>query len=104
MLKREIGISHHHALPARLLESDRICCRDPSLLLCSNGPQRSFYCSERAFAASRRLHSVHDEEKPFELELAWICDESSKQFRLVPADLAAEAERQAKAALADSDM
>ena len=53
-----------------------------------------FWCS---------LHTVHDEEKPFELELAWICDESKKEFKRVPADLAAEAEQQAKAAL-DEDM
>lgn len=52
----------------------------------------------------RSLHSVHDEEKPFELELAWICDGSGREFKHVPADLAAAAERQAKAALADSDM
>ena len=50
------------------------------------------------------LHSVHDEEKPFELELAWICDASEKEFRRVPKDIAAEAERQAKAALQESDM
>ncbi len=46
---------------------------------------------------------MHDEEKPFELELAWICDESKKEFKRVPADLAAEAEQQAKAAM-DEDM
>ena len=52
----------------------------------------------------RSLHSVHDEEKPFEMELAWICDASGREFKCVPAELAAAAERQAKAALADSDM
>ena len=46
---------------------------------------------------------MHDEEKPFEMELAWICDESGKEFKKVPADLAAEAAQQAKAAL-DDDM
>jgi len=47
---------------------------------------------------------VHDEEKPFEMELAWICEASGREFRRVPAELAAAAERQAKASLADSDM
>ena len=54
--------------------------------------------------AARSLHSVHDEEKPFEMELAWICEASGREFRRVPAELAAAAERQAKASLADSDM
>ena len=50
-----------------------------------------------------RLHTVHDEEKPFELEMAWICDESKKQFVKVPAELLAEADKAAKDAL-NSDM
>ena len=50
-----------------------------------------------------RLHTVHDEEKPFELEMAWICDDSKKQFVKVPADLLAEADKAAKDAL-NSDM
>ena len=59
--------------------------------------------SDAAFLACS-LHSVHDEEKAFEMELAWICDASGREFKRVPAELAAAAERQAKAALADSDM
>lgn len=50
-----------------------------------------------------RLHTVHDEEKPFEIEMAWICDDSKKQFVKVPADLVAEADKAAKDAL-NSDM
>ena len=38
------------------------------------------------------------------MELSWICPASDNEFRRVPADLSAEAERAAKAALADSDM
>ena len=45
------------------------------------------------------LHTVHDEEKPFELEMAWICDDSKKQFVKVPADLLQEADKAAKDAL-----
>lgn len=51
-----------------------------------------------------RLHSVHDEEKPFELELAWICDESKRLFQHVPEDIAAEAEKAAKEAIEAADM
>ena len=50
------------------------------------------------------LHSVHDEDKPFELELAWICEASGRRFQRVPADMAAAAEAAAKSALEDSDM
>ncbi len=61
-------------------------------------------CANYGRAVACSLHSVHDEEKPFEMELSWICPDSDNEFRRVPADLAAEAERAAKAALADSDM
>jgi len=60
-----------------------------------------FEFSNAACACS--LHTVHDEEKPFELEMAWICDESKKQFVKVPADLLQEADKAAKDAL-NSDM
>lgn len=52
----------------------------------------------------RSLHQVHDEEKGFELELAWICEESGRQFQRVPQQLAEEAEAAAKAALEAEDM
>lgn len=54
--------------------------------------------------ASCSLYSVHDEEKPFELEVAWICDASDREFRRVPADIVEAAEQQAKASLEESDM
>ena len=47
---------------------------------------------------------MHDDEKHFEMELSWICPASDNEFRRVPAELVAEAELSAKAALADSDM
>lgn len=50
------------------------------------------------------LHQVHDEEKGFEMELAWVCDESNKQFQRVPNELLEEAERAAKLALEAEDM
>jgi len=36
--------------------------------------------------------------------LAWVCDESERQFQRVPADLAAAAEQAAKDALEAEDM
>ena len=54
--------------------------------------------------ASDRLHTVHEEEKPFEIELSWICEASNGEFRRVPGDIVAEADRLAKAAMEDSDM
>lgn len=52
----------------------------------------------------KSLHSVHEGEKPFELELSWICDANGRKFERVPADKVAVAEAEAKAALAESDM
>lgn len=59
---------------------------------------------EAVVAVAKILHRVHDEEKPFEMELAWICDESRGEFCKVPEDLAASAEAEAKAALESEDM
>lgn len=61
-------------------------------------------CREGIQAAAKILHQVHDEEKGFELELAWICDESERLFQRVPQDLAEEAERLAKEAIEAEDM
>ena len=61
-------------------------------------------CQLLPSALLRSLHSVHDEEKPFELELSWVCEETNNEFSRVPADLVKEATDAAKAALADSDM
>lgn len=52
----------------------------------------------------RSLHSVHDEEKPFELELAWVCEDSKGLFQHVPEAIAAEAEKAAKEAIEAADM
>ena len=50
------------------------------------------------------LHGVRDEEKPFILELAWICEASNWQFQHVPAEIAEAAEKQAKEALEAAEM
>lgn len=60
-------------------------------------------CKAAVKEIAKILHTVHDEEKPFEIEMAWICDDSKKQFVKVPADLVAEADKAAKDAL-NSDM
>ena len=51
------------------------------------------------------IYSCHDEvkDKEFELELSWVCEESNKQFQLVPKDIKEEAEAYAKAALDEMD-
>jgi 20S proteasome subunit alpha 7 len=47
------------------------------------------------------IHQVHDDnkDKDFELEMTWICTESNGKHVPVPADLLAEAEVKARAAL-----
>jgi len=46
------------------------------------------------------LYSQHDasKDKPLELELSWVCEESGRMHQPVPPELAAEAEAAAKAA------
>ncbi|KAK9828499.1 hypothetical protein WJX72_000385 [[Myrmecia] bisecta] len=61
-------------------------------------------CRQGVLEIAKILHNVHDEEKPFEMELAWICDESNREFQRVPADMVTEANTKAKAAKDDSDM
>jgi len=50
------------------------------------------------------IYTVHDEvkDKEFELELSWICPESGFQHQMVPKEIAAEAEKFAKAALEET--
>eukprot|EP00898_Chlorokybus_atmophyticus_P004714 jgi/Chlat1/5243/Chrsp33S05087 len=60
-------------------------------------------CREGVMAVAKIIYSAHDEakDKAFELELSWICDESGREHKRVPAELAAEAERLAKASMED---
>jgi len=50
------------------------------------------------------IYTIHDDvkDKEFELELSWICAESKFEHHLVPADVLAEAEKYAKAALEEN--
>jgi 20S proteasome subunit alpha 7 len=59
------------------------------------------YGSEPLTLTPRSIHLVHDDnqDKAFELEMTWVCEESGMKHAAVPADLLAEAEEKAKAAL-----
>jgi len=56
---------------------------------------------EGVIEVARIVHLVHDDnkDKDFELEMTWICKESGGKHVVVPADLLAEAEAKARAAL-----
>ena len=55
---------------------------------------------QAVFEIAKILYSQHDpgKDKPIELDLSWVCDESGRQHQLVPPELKAEAEAAAKAA------
>ncbi|GBF90613.1 proteasome subunit alpha type-3 [Raphidocelis subcapitata] len=62
-------------------------------------------CREAVVEAAKILHKVHEEDgKPFEIEMSWICDDSGRVHQRVPAEVLAEAEAAAKAAMEESDM
>ncbi|KND02309.1 proteasome core particle subunit alpha 7 [Spizellomyces punctatus DAOM BR117] len=63
-------------------------------------------CREAVKEAARIIYTVHDDvkDKDFELELSWVCEESKGRHEFVPKEIAAEAERAAKASLQDEDM
>lgn len=59
-------------------------------------------CRDGVREMARILHACHAEakdSKDFEVELSWICAESGMMHQLVPDELVAAAEEQAKAAL-----
>ena len=55
---------------------------------------------EAVTEAAKVIYTQHDpaKDKPIELEISWVCDESNRMHQLVPAALHAEAESAAKAA------
>ena len=92
-----------HCLEAALRCQAHIRCKVAG---CASYPQMS-ECFERLLTTCmlpHSLHSVHDEEKPFELEVSWICDATDRVFQRVPEDVLRAAEVAAKAALEESDM
>ncbi|CAG9464694.1 unnamed protein product [Pedinophyceae sp. YPF-701] len=60
-------------------------------------------CREAVAEIAKMMYKLRDDEKPFELEMGWVSDESGRKFVRVPADLVAQAESGAKAAM-ESDM
>merc|ERR1712087_137723 len=57
-------------------------------------------CRAAVVEVAKILYSQHDpaKDKPLEIELSWVCDETKRLHQLVPAALKAEAEATAKAA------
>ena len=55
--------------------------------------------SSLPLSLSRSLHNVHDEakDKPFELEMGWICAASNWEWAAVPKEIIAAGEAWAKA-------
>merc|ERR1712007_192735 len=62
-------------------------------------------CREAVTEVAKILYAQHDpaKDKPLELELSWVCDESKRLHALVPPALKLEAEEAAKAARAAVD-
>lgn len=62
-------------------------------------------CREAVTEVAKILYAQHDpaKDKPLELELSWVCDESKRLHALVPPALKLEAEEAAKAARAAMD-
>ena len=56
-------------------------------------------CREAVIECAKVIYSQHDpaKDKPIELEISWVCDESNRMHQLVPPDLLASAEAAAKA-------
>jgi len=50
-------------------------------------------CKEAVVKIAEIIYQLHDEvkDKPFELELSWVCDQSNKKHQFVPKDLLKEA-------------
>jgi len=50
-------------------------------------------CKEAILKLGQIIYSIHDEvkDKPFELELSWVCDASQRKHVLVPANILEEA-------------
>jgi len=60
----------------------------------------SITCKDAVYEIARILYALHDDvkDKPFELELSWVCDDSKRQHVLVPDKMRDEAVERAQAA------
>lgn len=61
-------------------------------------------CEQGVREVAKIMHSIRDDEKPFELEMAWICEASGRKFQQIPQDVIADAEKKAKEAIEAADM
>lgn len=61
--------------------------------------------ASQVIECAKILYMGHDpaKDKPIELELSWVCDQTQRMHQLVPSALKAEAEESAKAARAAMD-
>jgi len=59
---------------------------------------KTITCRDAVKEIAKIIYKVHDDvkDKPFELELSWVCDESKRRHVFVPEDLRQEAIRLAK--------
>lgn len=58
-------------------------------------------CREAVKELARILHTVRDpnKDKPFELEMGWLCEETKWQYAMVPHDLTAAADAEGRASI-----
>jgi 20S proteasome subunit alpha 7 len=58
-------------------------------------------CRDAVNELAKILHTIRDpsKDKPFELEMGWMCEETAMKHSFVPADLVAAADAAAKAAV-----
>ena len=65
----------------------------------------SLSCREAVNVVAEIIYSLHDEvkDKPFEMELSWICDDSDRKHRLVPQSVFDEAVAAGLKAAEDED-
>ncbi len=63
-------------------------------------------CREALNYVAKVMHVLHDEvkDKPFELELSWICEASKWQHALVPSEIRDEAQNWAKKTIEEDEM
>eukprot|EP00484_Ammonia_sp_Unknown_P030346 CAMPEP_0197035746 /NCGR_PEP_ID=MMETSP1384-20130603/13452_1 /TAXON_ID=29189 /ORGANISM="Ammonia sp." /LENGTH=264 /DNA_ID=CAMNT_0042465843 /DNA_START=68 /DNA_END=862 /DNA_ORIENTATION=- len=62
-------------------------------------------CKEAAIKIAEIIYQLHDEvkDKPFELEMSWICDASQKKHQFVPQDILDQAKAAGAKAAEDED-
>ena len=66
---------------------------------------KTLTCREACKHVAKIIHTLHDEgkDKPFELELSWLCVESEWKYEQVPKALKDEMEAAAKKEIEDAE-